>query len=144
MNPNLERKKHTWWDALSDDWKKIFVYDYLQTTTEDINDIVWRYKEITGSNEDGTLTGFVNTDLILHNLRTPTVLISMHVRNATELFDFSGDMSIEFSSHGSKFKIYWDFYPKSTSGVRELKLKSFERVTSSYCTCQSYSGTLAS
>lgn len=112
---------HEWWHRLPFDWKSIFTYGYLlNTNPQSLSEIVWKAKEITGVDETGNLIGFVNYELLEVNDDIEKKLVAAHANDTRELFDFSTEFIYSFSFEGNSYKIFWDFFPKTTVGIHGL------------------------
>ncbi|TXJ22835.1 MAG: hypothetical protein E6Q24_20125 [Chitinophagaceae bacterium] len=121
----LHNSLMNWWFGLTDSWRTVFYYNYLLKTNQElIRGVAWNSKEIVGIDENKTLIGFVNSDLLKRNFSFPVTFVAIKAFNSIELFDISVKYCYEFLLEGSTYKIYWNLAPESSKGIKELtKLK---------------------
>jgi hypothetical protein len=110
-----------WWNRLDDSWKSIFYYNYLLKRAPDlIRETVWKNKEMVTAGEDG-LSGIVNLDLLENNFPFPIYFVVLEALVSVELFDISPIYFWKYEFEGCQYKIYWNFDPKSSDSISELR-----------------------
>jgi hypothetical protein len=111
-----------WWQEIDEDWKSVFYYNYLHKRAPDlISNLIWESREIGGAGTLGNATeGVVNFETLCRHFSYPEYFVALEAKNATDLIDFSKNVSYTYNWHGHSYTISWNLHPKDSNGIRKL------------------------